>query len=98
VSDTLLREIQVMRNAFATVALLALLSVPSSVRAQVDVPYVSAADAQAIAAQNGLVVLTRFRLDEGVWKIEGRDVTGRYVYMRIDPRTGEIVSLDRGWW
>ena len=88
-----------MRIAFATAAVLALLSVPPSALAQVEyVPFVSATDARVIAGQNGLVDLTRLRFDEGVWKLEGRDVTGRYVYMRIDPRTGDIVRFDRGWW
>jgi hypothetical protein len=88
-----------MRVAFATAALLASLFVPSTAPAQVvPVPFVSAADVQAIAAQSGVPVLYRVRLDEGVWKIEGRDLTGRYVYMRIDPATGQIVQFDRGWW
>ncbi len=86
-----------MRSAFATVALLALLSVSSPAPAQIPY-YVSSADAQAIAVQSGVAVIYRLRLDEGVWKIEGRDVTGRFVRMRIDPRTGDVVRLDRGWW
>jgi hypothetical protein len=85
-----------MRSAFATVALLALLLAPSPAPAQVAY-YVSSADAQAIAGQNGVAEIYRLRLDDGLWKIEGRDVNGRYVYMRIDPRTGDIVRLERGW-
>jgi hypothetical protein len=84
-----------MRSAFATAALLVLLLAPSPAPAQVY--FVSSADAQAIAAQNGVVAINRLRLDDGVWKIEGRDVTGRYVYMRIDPRTGDVLRLERGW-
>jgi hypothetical protein len=88
-----------MRNAFATAALLAVLSLPSTASAQtVFVPFLSAGDAQAIAVQNGVAEFYRVRLDEGVWKIEGRDLNGRYVYVRIDPRTGQIVRFDRGWW
>lgn len=86
-----------MRITFATAALLAVLSVTSPAPAQ-PVYVVSSADAQAIAAQNGVAVIYWFRLDEGVWKIEGRDLNGRYVYMRIDPRTGDVVSINRGWW
>jgi Peptidase propeptide and YPEB domain len=87
-----------MRTAFATAALLALLSVPSTVPAQIEyAPYVSAADAQVIAGQAGLAVIYRLRLDEGVWKIEGRDGNGQYVYMRIDPRTGQVIRLERYW-
>ena len=85
-----------MRSAFATVALLALLLASSTAPAQM-VYYVSSADAQAIAAQNGVIAINRLRLDDGVWKVEGRDVTGRYVYMRIDPRTGDVLRLERGW-
>jgi Peptidase propeptide and YPEB domain len=86
-----------MRIVFATAAFLAFLFAASTAPAQ-PVYVVSSADAQAIAAQNGVAVLYRMRLDEGVWKIEGRDLNGRYVYMRIDPRTGDVVQLDRGWW
>jgi hypothetical protein len=84
-----------MRSAFATAALFALLFSASPAPAQVY--FVSSADAQAIAAQNGVVAINRLRLDDGVWKVEGRDVTGRYVYMRIDPRTGDVLRLERGW-
>ena len=88
-----------MRNAFATAALLAFLFVPSTAPAQpVFVPYLSAGDAQAIAVENGVAEFYRIRLDEGVWKIEGRDLNGRYVYVRIDPRTGQLIRFDRGWW
>jgi peptidase YpeB-like protein len=84
-----------MRSAFATAALFVLLFAASPAAAQ---PYfVSSGDAQAIAAQNGVVAINRLRLDDGVWKVEGRDVTGRYVYMRIDPRTGDVLRLERGW-
>ena len=85
-----------MRSAFATAALVAALFSASPAPAQV--PYfVSSDDAQAIAVQNGVAVIYRLRLDEGVWKLEGRDVTGRFVRMRIDPRSGDVVTLDRGW-
>jgi hypothetical protein len=87
-----------MRNAIATAALLAFLFVPATAPAQtIFVPYLSAGDVQEIAAQNGVAEFYRVRLDEGVWKIEGRDLNGRYVYVRIDPRTGQIVRFDRGW-
>jgi hypothetical protein len=88
-----------MRNAFATAALLAALLAPSAAPAQtVFVPYISVGDVQAIAAENGVGVIYQLRLDEGVWKLEGRDLNGQYVYVRIDPRTGQIVRYDRSWW
>lgn len=85
-----------MRSAFVTAALLAFLLAPSTVPAQ-PIFYVTSDAARAIAGDNGIAIIYRLRLDEGVWKIEGRDVNGRYVYMRIDPRTGDVVRLDRGW-
>ena len=85
-----------MRRAFAAAAVVSLLFAASPAPAQI--PYfISSADAQAIAVQNGVAVIYRLRLDEGVWKLEGRDVTGRFVRMRIDPRTGDVVNMDRGW-
>ena len=89
-----------MRIAFAIGTLLALLSASPNALAQADYPpppYVTPGDVRLIAGQYGLAVLYRMRLDEGVWKIEGRDMTGRYVFMRINPLNGEVVSLDRGW-
>jgi hypothetical protein len=87
-----------MRTAFAIAVVLAALSAPPSALAQVEYPpYVSADDVRLIAGQYGVAVLYRMRLDEGVWKIEGRDMDGRYVFMRINPLNGEVVRLDRGW-
>ncbi|HZO44386.1 MAG TPA: PepSY domain-containing protein [Xanthobacteraceae bacterium] len=85
-----------MRSAFATAALLALMLASSPAPAQMGY-YVSSADAQAIAAQNGVAVIYRLRLDDGLWKIEGRDINGQQIFMRIDPRTGDIVRFERGW-
>jgi hypothetical protein len=85
-----------MRRVFAAAAVVSLLFAASPAPAQI--PYfISSADAQAIAVQNGVAVIYRLRLDEGVWKLEGRDVTGRFVRMRIDPRSGDVINLDRGW-
>ena len=88
-----------MRMAFAAAAFLALLFVPPTAPAQVAVVVPpSVADVQAIAVQYGVAVFYRVRLDEGVWKVEGRDLNGQYVFMRIDPATGQVVRMDRGWW
>ena len=84
-----------MRSAFATAALFALLFTSSPAPAQVY--FVSSADAQAIAAQNGVAVIYRLRLDDGLWKIEGRDINGQQIFMRIDSRSGDVVRFERGW-
>ena len=56
-----------MRSAFATAALLALLFASSTAPAQPEY-VVSAADAQAIAAQNGVAVI----YGSGLTKVSGR--------------------------
>jgi hypothetical protein len=56
---------------------------------------VSVDDARDIAAFNGVVIIRRIELDDGVWKIEGRDRDDRRVEMKIDPTTGEIAELER---
>ena len=62
-------------------------------------PVVTAPEAEAIAAANGIVAIRRLRLDEGLWKIEGRDTYGRKVNLKIDRATGAIVQLYRdNWW
>jgi Peptidase propeptide and YPEB domain len=93
----------VMRKLFpaAAVILLVVCAAPPGAMAQprVDASPVSASEAQAIAADNGIVAVRRLRLDEGLWKIEGRDGVGRYVSLKIDRAAGAIVDLYRdNWW
>jgi hypothetical protein len=85
---------------FATAQTVGIAPPPDEVLTGPDVvvaPPPTAMDVQQIAAANGIVAINRMRLDEGVWKLEGRDVSGRYVHMRVDPVTGEIIRLERGW-
>jgi hypothetical protein len=86
-------------SPFATAQTVGIAPPPGAV---VPAPYVvapppTAIDVQEIAAANGIVAINRMRLDEGVWKIEGRDDTGHYVFMRVDPITGEVVKYERSW-
>ena len=58
-------------------------------------PMLAADEARDIAAMNGVVAFRRIELDDGVWKIEGRDRSDRRVEMKIDPYSGEIAELER---
>ena len=88
-----------MRITIATAALLlTVLAVPSIAPAQtvgVAPAYVTVDEARDIAAMNGVVAITQLEVDDGYWKVKGRDMTGRRVEMEIDQRTGEIAQLER---
>lgn len=86
------------RPITAAVLFLAMLAAAPKATAQpiIYAPAVSAAEAQAIAADNGLLVVQKLELDEGKWKIKGRDVTGRYMEIKIDRLSGAILELNRG--
>jgi hypothetical protein len=45
-------------------------------------------DVRAMAFDKG-------ELDDGIWKVEGRDDGGNKVEMKVDARSGEIVKMER---
>ena len=80
----------------AVISLAALAASPGAMaQAVVYSPPVSAAEAQDIAAANGVIALRKLELDEGKWKIEGRDTAGARVEMKIDHLRGAILELQR---
>jgi hypothetical protein len=88
-----------MRNRIAFAALLlTCLAVPPGAGAQtvgVGTPLLSVDEARDIAVTNGVVFIRKIELDDGKWKVAGRDRAGRRVEMEIDPRTGEIAQLEK---
>ena len=90
-----------MRKTIVTAALLlSVLAVPSIASAQTvgvaPAPdYVTVDEARDIAAMNGVVAITKLEVDDGYWKVKGRDTSGRRVEMEIDQRTGQIAQLER---
>jgi uncharacterized membrane protein YkoI len=56
---------------------------------------VTAEQARAIAANNGVVRISEIELDDGKWEIEGRDQSGREIEIDIDARTGAIIKKER---
>jgi len=73
------------------------LSPPAAAQNVIYVPGggVTADVAQDIAVGNGVIAIRKIEFDDGAWKVEGRDREGRRVEMKIDPRTGEIIRLER---
>ena len=87
-----------MRNRIAIAALmLTCLAVPPATAQTVGLgtPLITVDEARDIAVMNGVVSIRKIEFDEGLWKIYGRDVSGRRVEMKIDPRTGVIAQLER---
>ena len=51
--------------------------------------------ARNVAAMNGVVDIRKISFYDDAWHVEGRDVSGRHVWMTIDPRTYMISHLER---
>jgi hypothetical protein len=73
------------------------LSTPAASQSVIFVPGtgVTADVAQDIAVGNGVIAIRKIELDDGAWKVEGRDREGRRVEMKIHRSTGEIIKLER---
>jgi hypothetical protein len=92
-----------MRNRIAIVTLVsasiaAPIAAPLGAMAQtvgIGPPVMSVDEVRDIAVMNGVIAIRKIELDDGKWKVEGRDQSGMRVEMRVDPRTGEIAQLER---
>lgn len=49
--------------------------------------------AMQAAKQNGWTV-RKFKIDDGCYKIEGRDTTGREIEAKLDPATLKVVKME----
>ena len=82
--------------AIAAIVFACLAAAPAAAQTVgVYAPAISAEQAQDIAAINGVIAIRKIEFDDGRWKIEGLDREGRRVEMKIHPRTGEIIRLER---
>jgi hypothetical protein len=89
-----------MRNSIAITALVLTCFAVTPSKAQtvgvaVESPLITMDGARDIALVNGVVAIHKIEFDEGLWKIYGRDVSGRRVEMKVDPRSGQIAELER---
>ncbi len=51
--------------------------------------------ALGVAADLGLVTVSHTEFAGDEWQIEGRDMSGRYMEVDVDARTGEVLNVDR---
>ena len=51
--------------------------------------------ARNIAVMNGMVDIRKIEFYDSNWHVDGRDASGRHVWMTIDPRSGTIAYLGR---
>lgn len=87
-----------MRNSIAITALVLTCFAVTPSKAQtvgLGSPMVTMDEAHDIALANGVVAIRKIEFDDGLWKIYGRDVSGRRVEMKVDPRSGQIAELER---
>jgi predicted small secreted protein len=48
-----------------------------------------------VATDIGLVTVSHTQFAGDEWQIEGRDMSGRYMEVDVDARTGEVLNVDR---
>ena len=48
-----------------------------------------------VATDLGLVAVSHTEFSGDEWQVEGRDITGRYMEVDVDVRTGEVLNVDR---
>jgi hypothetical protein len=48
-----------------------------------------------VANDLGLVAVSHTQFAGDEWQIEGRDMSGRYMEVDVDARTGEVLNVDR---
>jgi hypothetical protein len=51
--------------------------------------------ALSVATDLGLVTVSHTQFAGYEWQIEGRDMSGRYMEVDVDARTGEVLNVDR---
>ncbi len=55
----------------------------------------SIVDVRAMAFEKGIVTISEIVLDDGVWVIDGTDVEGYDIEMKVDAASGETVKMER---
>jgi uncharacterized membrane protein YkoI len=48
-----------------------------------------------IARGAGVALIEELECDDGRWDVEGRDERGREIEVKIDPRTGQVLRVER---
>lgn len=98
--------VMTVRIALRSLALSALLAMPASfAQAQVQPqapapiqpgePAISMEEARRIASENGVVRIEDIKLDNGKWRIEGRDSTGAEIEINLRASDGTVIKTER---
>lgn len=81
--------------SLALAAALALAPAAALADDRCDRAEVRAERAIEIARGAGVAVVEDLDCDDGRWEVEGRDANGREIEVRIDPRTGRVLKVER---
>lgn len=84
-----------MLAATAALALPALAAAQSSDAPRPSDRGISMEDARRIATENGVARIEDIMLDDGQWKVEGRDSLGSGVELRLRASDGAVIKLER---
>ncbi|MGJ8569608.1 MAG: PepSY domain-containing protein [Hoeflea sp.] len=88
-----------MRRSLAILFVFASLGAPGLARADEDDCTVPMAHwqpreaVQRVAAEQGVTV-RRIKIDDGCYQINGRDVSGRKVEIKVNPQTLEVIDIE----
>jgi uncharacterized membrane protein YkoI len=52
-------------------------------------------DVRNMALDRGVVTIKEIELDHGIWEVQGRDVGGHKIEMKVDALSGKIVKMRR---
>jgi len=84
-----------MRNYVLPIVAVVVLSTAAPAMACDSGGLISMQRALAVATDLGLVTVSHTQFAGDEWQIEGRDMSGRYMEVDVDARTGEVLNVDR---
>jgi len=84
-----------MRNYVLPIVAVVVLSTTAPAMAYDSGGLISMQHALAVATDLGLVTVSHTQFAGDEWQIEGRDMSGRYMEVAVDARTGEVLNVDR---
>jgi hypothetical protein len=86
-----------MRKYILAIAAVAALGVAEPAMAYDSGDLLSMQDALGVATSLGLATVSHTEFEGSQWRIEGRDISNRWMEVYIDANSGEVRSVNRGW-
>jgi Peptidase propeptide and YPEB domain len=84
-----------MRNYVLPIVAVVVLATAAPAMAYDSGGLISMQRALAVATDLGLATVSHTQFAGDEWQIEGRDMSGRYMEVDVDARTGEVLNVDR---